>query len=113
MKKLTLSLLLTVFVAMCGTGCIRTAVKITSSPTDATVKVNYVERGRTPIDIPIIWYWYYKVQVEKDGYRPIETDERFWAPFWAVPPLDLVAEALPFPLKKTYYRHYVMEPETE
>lgn len=98
-----------------GTGCvggIRSAVHIDSTPPGATVTVNYVERGRTPIEIPILWYWYYKIEVEKEGYKKIEKDERFYAPFYAaIPPLDLLVEIIPIPIKNTYYRTYVLEPE--
>lgn len=98
-------------VAFLATGCIRSMVRITSAPTDARVTINYVERGRTPIEVPIIWYWYYKIELEKDDYEPIEMDERFYAPPWAVPPFDLLAEAIPIPIKNTYYRHYNLKPK--
>jgi hypothetical protein len=104
-------LALMLVVALAATGCIRSIVRVTSQPSDARVTVNYVERGRTPIEIPILWYWYYKIQVEKDNFELIEADERFYAPPWAVPPFDLLAEALPIPIKNTYHRHYVLKPK--
>jgi len=111
-KKLRAGALLAALLPLAvSTGCIRTMVRITSDPSDAMVSVNYVERGRTPIEIPIIWYWYYEIKVEKEGYQPVEAHERFYAPPWAVPPLDLLAEAIPIPIKKTYYRHYILKPE--
>lgn len=97
--------------AVFSTGCIRSMVRITSTPSGARVWVNYDERGRTPLEVPIIWYWYYKIRLEKEGYEPIEVDERFYAPPWAVPPIDLLAEALPIPIKNTYYRHYNLRPK--
>ena len=98
-------------VAVLMTGCIRSMVRITTQPDDARVTMNYVERGYTPVEIPILWYWYYKIRVEKDGFEPIEVDERFKAPAWAVPPFDLLADALPIPIKNTYYKHYVLQPK--
>jgi len=98
-------------IGFAATGCIRSMVRVTSQPSDARVTINYVERGRTPIEMPILWYWYYKIRVEKDGYEALEADERFYAPPWAVPPFDLFAEALPIPIKNTYNRHYVLKPK--
>jgi hypothetical protein len=86
-------------------------VQITTEPSDAMVKMNYVERGYSPVEIPIIWYWYYKFEIEKDGYEPLEVDERFYAPPWAVTPIDLIFEAIPIPIKNTYRRHYVLKPK--
>jgi len=97
--------------ALTTTGCIRSIVRVNSEPSDARVTINYVERGRTPIEIPILWYWYYKIRVEKDGYEPVEVDERFYAPPWAVWPLDLLTEALPIPIKNTYRKDYVLKPK--
>ena len=58
-------------------GCIRSRVIITSNPSDADVTFNRAYRGRTPIEIPIIWYWFYEVKLEKEGHEPLETQERF------------------------------------
>jgi len=110
-KALGLPLALMLVAALATTGCIRSIVRVTSQPSDARVTINYVERGRTPIEMPILWYWYYKIRVEKDGYEPMEVDERFYAPPWAVTPFDLLAEALPVPIKNTYHRHYVLKPK--
>jgi len=98
-------------VVFLSTGCIRSMVRVTSTPGDARVTINYNERGRTPIEVPILWYWYYKIRVEKEGYEPVEVDERFYAPPWAWPPFDIFFDALPIPIKNTYKRHYVLKPK--
>jgi len=97
-------------VALAATGCIRSMVRVTSQPSDAKVTINNYERGHTPIEMPIEWYWYYQIRVEKEGCEPLEVSERFYAPPWAVFPFDLLAEALPVPIKNTYNRHYVLKP---
>jgi len=107
-------ILLSVCAMALATGCIRSMVRVTSQPSDARVFINDVERGRTPVEAPIIWYWWYKIRVEKEGYEVVEASERFKAPPWAWMPLDLFAEALPIPIKNTYHRHYSLKPkETE
>lgn len=102
-----------IFVLGFLSGCIRSRVIITSDPPGAEVKFNNVPRGRTPITIPFIWYWYYDVELEKEGYEKIVTKERFRAPVWFYIPFDFFMEALPFPIYDTKYRHYVLTPKKE
>jgi len=109
-RKQALAAAAALLVLVVSTACIRSRAVIRSEPSDARVTVNYIERGHTPIEIPVIWYWWYKIQLEKEGYRPLERDERFWAPPWAVLPFDLLAEAVPVPIPNTYRRDYVLEP---
>jgi len=89
-------------------GCIRSRVIVTSDPAGADVTVNNVHRGKTPVEIPFTWYWYYNFELQKEGYEPVSVQERFRAPFYFWMPIDVVAEAMPFPLYDTKRRHYVM-----
>lgn len=95
------------------TGCIRSRVLITSDPPEAEVTWLGEPRGVTPIEIPFIWYWYYDIEIEKEGYEPLETVERFSTPPWLIMPLDLLAELAPFPIRDKRKRHYVLEKEVE
>ena len=92
-------------------GCIRSRVIMTSDPPGADVTLKRDYRGKTPITIPISWYWFYKVKVEKEGYETIETYERFRAPVWFWMPFDIVMEAMPFPIYDTKRRHYELVPK--
>lgn len=96
-------------------GCIRTRVIVTSDPPGADVTLNGIHRGKTPIEIPFIWYWYYDFELRQEGYEPLWVRERFHAPVYFYMPLDAVAEALPMPIYDTKRRHYVMvtRPERE
>lgn len=95
------------------TGCIRSRVIMTSEPSGADVTWRGQYRGATPIEIPIIWYWYYDYTVSKDGYVPIEKVERFRTAPWFLLPVDLFAEIIPFPFPDRRERHYVLEKEAE
>lgn len=88
---------------------------VTSDPPGADVTLNGVHRGKTPIEIPFIWYWYYDFELRQTGYEPLYIRERFHAPVYLYMPLDAVAEALPVPIYDTKRRHYVMvtRPERE
>jgi len=89
-------------------GCIRTRVIVSSDPMGADVSMNNVYRGKTPVEIPFTWYWYHNFELQKEGYERVTVQERFYSPVYFWPPLDAVAEALPFPLYDTKRRHYVM-----
>ncbi len=89
-------------------GCIRSRVIVTSDPVGADVTMNNVYRGKTPVEIPFAWYWYYSFDLTKEGYEPVSVRERFHPPVYFMMPLDFVAEAAPFPLYDTKRRHYVM-----
>lgn len=101
---------LTVLGAVCLLlgGCIRSRVIVTSDPPGARVTMNNVYEGKTPVEVPFTWYWYYNIELQKDGYEPMTVQERFRAPVYFWIPFDVVAEAMPFPLYDTKRRHYVM-----
>jgi hypothetical protein len=42
------------------------------------------------------WYGDYEVQLRGDGYETLKTHAQLTAPWWQWPPIDLVAELLPF-----------------
>jgi len=86
---------------------------IDSTPEGALVTFNDMERGQTPITIPFKWYWEHKVEITKDGYEPIRVNEEFKPKFWLRFPLDLVVEAMPFPVYDTRHLHYNLEPAQE
>lgn len=96
-----------------STGCIRSKVIITSEPSGAEVIWRDEYRGPTPIEIPIIWYWYYDYTIEKEGYKPVVVLERIRTMPWFLMPLDLIAEIIPVPIPDTRRRHYVLEPIEE
>jgi hypothetical protein len=81
-----------------ATGCVgvRRQLTVESEPAGALVYVNGEEVGRTPLTHPFLYYGTMDVKLRKEGYETLEDQPRVWAPFWQVPPLDLVAEAFSF-----------------
>ncbi len=86
-------------VGLCGLmalgagGCMSRRVSITSEPSGATVTVNDVEIGRTPVEADFTFYGIYDVLVTKDGYEPLRTKAKARAPLYEYPPVDLAASA--------------------
>lgn len=74
-------------------GCMSRRVSITSEPIGATVTVNDIEIGRTPVEADFTYYGVYDVLVTKDGFEPLRAKARAKAPLYEFPPVDLAASA--------------------
>ena len=77
-------------------GCVgvRRELTVESEPPGALVYLNGDEVGRTPLTYNFLYYGTMDVKLRKDGYETLEDHPRVWAPFWQVPPLDLIGEAM-------------------
>ena len=95
---------------LASAGCIRSRVIISSDPPGADVTFHHKGYGRTPVTIPFIWYWWYDVEIRKEGFEPVVTEERFRCPPWFIFPLDGFFEILPIPITDTRRRHYSLTP---
>ena len=95
-----------------GCGVERT-LQIESNPPGALVHLNGEEVGRTPMRKAFVWYGTYDVQLRKEGYRTLDAETKVWAPWWQIPPIDLVAELIPLPLQDNHVVSYRMNPVTE
>lgn len=77
-------------------GCVQRKLTINSDPPGAVVTMNDREVGRTPLTTDFIWYGDYDVQVRKDGFQTINKPQPLPAPWWQCPPIDLLAELMPW-----------------
>lgn len=93
-----------------ASGCVRSKAIITSEPSGAMVTMNGVNLGQTPVEQPFTWYWYYDFIATKDGYQTTATRERFRAPVYLWPGLDLLMEMMPFYVRDTKRVHIEMAP---
>jgi len=92
-------------------GCVRRVVNITSDPDGAQVWMNDREVGTTPLEVEIIYYGVYDVQISRDGYQTLTTSGNANPPAWDVPGVDLLAELTPADLVSRNEWHYVLEPD--
>jgi len=97
--------------AIAGGGCVQRTLQIESDPPGALVYLNGEEAGRTPMRKNFVWYGTYDVVLRKDGYQTLNKPTQVWAPWWQIPPIDLVAELLP--LEDKQYARYRLRPTTE
>lgn len=91
-------------------GCLERRIAITSEPDGAIVWINDQEVGRTPVDTGFTFYGTYDVRVRKEGYEPVSGPRDAVAPWYEYPGPDLVASALPIPIRSTVRWHYVLSP---
>lgn len=92
-------------------GCIRRMATVTTDPPGADLYVNGVYRGKTPVEVPYDWNWFYDYRLEKKGYEALCVRERFYAPGKHVVPLDFGAQVAPVKSREAQWRHYVLKPE--
>lgn len=92
-------------------GCVQRTLQIETNPPGALVFLNGDEVGRTPMRKNFVWYGTYDVELRKEGYQTVSRPTRVWAPWWQIPPIDLLAEALP--LEDRHAVRYTLKPVTQ
>ncbi len=100
-------LLLTIAFA---SGCVQRKMVISTDPPGAVVTVNQTWRMKTPCTLPFKHYGTYDIQIEKDGYYPLNAKEPIAAPFHQQPGVDVVTDVLlPARIKDVRKLHYKLE----
>jgi hypothetical protein len=110
-KKLILVLVLTTSFVL--TGCVERKLYVRTDPPGATLYFNGEERGQTPLSFDFEWYWWHKIRLEKEGYKPVEKKELIKAPPYMWIPLDFFVEILPFKVRDYHYLDYKLEKITK
>ncbi len=99
--------------ALLAGGCADRRLVITSEPPGASVWVNDVEVGRTPLEASFVHYGTYDVRLRLDGYEPIATSAAASAPWYEYMGPDLVAEAMPWGVETRVQWNFTMKPSLE
>ncbi len=73
-------------------GCMQRRILVRSNPEGALVTVDQLPLGHTPVAIPFTYYGTREIRVEKDGYQTQKVKHRFRAPWYQIPPLDLITD---------------------
>ncbi len=83
--------------------CVERTITIHTDPPGALVTVNEMEKGRTPLTFPFMWYGRYRVLVEHPQYETLETSRAVPTPIYQWPGIDFVCEVL-LPFK--FHNHH-------
>jgi hypothetical protein len=94
-------------------GCLDRTLVVTSDPPGATVTVNDVELGRTPLRAGFTYYGDYDVRVELEGFEPLRVRQTARAPLYEYPPIDLAVTALPVRVNHDVRWHFTLTPALE
>jgi hypothetical protein len=90
---------------------VRRELTVESEPSGALVYLNDEEVGRTPLTHEFIYYGTMDLKLRKQGFETLEDQPKVWAPWWQIPPIDLVAEA--FPLTDRHKLSYELTPREQ
>ena len=85
---------------------------INSNPEGALVYLNDQELGRTPLSRDFQQYGNYELEVRKEGFETLKTNQETQEPWWQLIPIDLVTEVLPYHYRDSRHYLYTLTPAT-
>ncbi|MEM0983155.1 MAG: PEGA domain-containing protein [Planctomycetota bacterium] len=88
-------------------------IRVTSEPPGARVWLNDSEIGVTPAEATFEYYGVYDVRLRLDGYEPIRTGKKAYAPIREYPGIDLIADLSPISFEHVTEWHFDLEPMRE
>lgn len=94
-------------------GCLERKLMIMSDPPGATVWVNDVEVGRTPVQADFKYYGKYDVRLRKEGFENVATSAAADAPWYEFVGPDLIAEAAPAKIETAVKWTFTLQPALE
>lgn len=103
--------LLTLVLALAGSGCVERRFVVTTDPPGVKVLRNGQDLGTAPADDHFVYYGNYHFTLIKDGYEIQQIDQPIDAPWYEYPVLDFISENLiPWKIRDVRRFHYVMQP---
>jgi hypothetical protein len=93
--------LFAVLATACAAGCVERKFVIESNVPNAQVYVDNRSVGAAPAYVPFDYFGHYTITVIHPGYETVVRREHATAPWYAYPPLDLLADICPFPIRDT------------
>jgi hypothetical protein len=103
-----------VLAILAAAGCVDRKFVIESNVPNAQVYIDEKSVGAAPAYVPFEYYGYYTFRIVHPGYAPIVKRVHVAAPWYAYPPLDLLAEVLwPFHIHDTRRYHFDLYETTQ
>ncbi|MSR30063.1 MAG: PEGA domain-containing protein [Gemmataceae bacterium] len=92
-------------------GCVTRKYTIDSQPQGAMVYKDGKPIGVTPMDDHFTYYGKYKFKLVKDGYEPLDMEQKIPTPWYEYPPLDFISENLfPYEIHNIHRFSYQLQP---
>jgi hypothetical protein len=93
-----------------GLGCVERKLILRSDPEGARVYIDGEPKGKTPADVPFVFYGTREILLRKRGYQTVKREVDLEAPFHAWFPLDFICENLiPYTFKDYKEYSFVLE----
>jgi hypothetical protein len=109
-----MSAILGILLAPAGlAGCLSRTMVITSTPPGATVYLNDLEVGRTPVEVEFEWYGVYDVRLRLEGCEPLVTSRQAHAPLHELPGIDFFTTLAPVRFRHRVHWHFDLTPALE
>ncbi len=112
--------IIVLFVASIGFGCVTRSINIKTTPSNASVYIDDKYVGESPVSVPFTFYGSRKILIEKlndDGKLLLKRKiiyEDIKAPFYEMFPIDFFSEmVLPLKLEDNHHFDYELEPLVE
>ena len=94
------------------TGCVDRIISIRSDPPGAQAWLDGEPVGRTPVDVPYVWYGTRELMLTKEGCGSERRMVTFSAPWWQIFPFDFVTDVLlPVTLTDRTTVNFVLQPQ--
>lgn len=105
--------LLAVLILSSLTGCIQRRFVVRSQPEGAFVTIDRQPIGLTPLSVPWTYNGTRDIQLEKDGYKTIQVQQRIKPRWYETFPLSFVTENFwPREIRDERVMDFQMEPKT-
>lgn len=96
--------------ALASGGCVERFINVKSEPAGATVMLDDVKIGVTPVDIPYTWYGKRLLVVDLPEYVSVREVLAINPPWWQYFPLDFITDVL-IPFTLTYRSEFAFKLE--
>ena len=96
------------------TGCIQRRFIIRSQPEGASVMIDHIPVGQTPLSVPYTYSGTREFQLEKAGYKTVKVQENFQPTWYERFPVSFVTENFwPNEIRDERLLEFQLEPKTQ
>ena len=104
---------LLVLFLLASTGCVNRRLIVKTQPEGAFVSIGHRPVGYSPVSVPYTYHGTRDIQIEKDGYKPINVQQRLRPKWYSVFPISFFTENFsPREIRDQRILDFQLEPKT-
>lgn len=101
-------------IAVCLSGCVQRRFIVRSQPEGAHVTIDRRPIGLTPLSVPWTYNGTREIQLEKDGYKTVQVQQRVKPRWYETFPISFVTENFwPHEIRDERVLDFQLEPKTQ